>query len=158
MTSFLIGLWLMLCGHALMDFPLQSDFIAKGKCPKASPQFVPWYYVMASHALVHGLAVTAAISLALGRLAPGAVLAGIFESALHFAIDVLKCENCTNIHVDQALHVLCKLVWAFAIVIYVDVHHDFGIPALALGAAVLSAIVLALFVWKRECCPDKCPK
>jgi hypothetical protein len=34
------------------------------------------------------------------------------ETVAHFLIDAGKCENLYNIHVDQALHALCKIAWA----------------------------------------------
>jgi uncharacterized membrane protein (DUF485 family) len=150
MTPFIVGLWYMLCGHALMDYPLQTDFIAKNKCPGHGSRAVPWYYIMAAHAALHGMAVTSAIGLSVGRLTPGTVLAGIYETVLHFFIDVLKCENCIGIHVDQLLHVACKLTWAASIIIYVDANKGMGIPALSMGAAVMAAVVTGVFVASRR--------
>jgi hypothetical protein len=155
MSPFIIGLWYMLCGHALMDYPLQPDFMAKGKSPKVK-SVVPWYYIMAAHATLHGMAVTSAIGLSIGRLSPGIVLAGIYETVLHFFIDVLKCEGCTNIHCDQLLHIVCKLVWAASIVIYVDANQSMGIPALSIGAGIIALVVLGLFM--RRSSQGSCPK
>jgi len=95
-------LWWMIVGHLIADYPLQTDFIAKGKCPSCSPQFVPWYYVLAAHSATHGAAVA---------MATGSTFLGLCETIVHFCIDVAKCEGVANIHVDQALHVVCKLAW-----------------------------------------------
>ena len=108
------GIWLffwLLFGHALGDFSLQSDTIAVGKNRQLNPAHVgvPWYYWMFAHSLVHGGVV--------GIITHSAVL-GMFETVAHFGIDVLKCEKYTNIHVDQLLHVLCKIVW---ILIFMDI-------------------------------------
>lgn len=99
---------LLLAIHLVADYPLQTDFVAKFRCPSASLPAVPWYYVMAGHAATHGLGV---------GLAVGSVWVGCLETAAHFAIDVLKCAGLTNIHVDQTLHVLCKVAWV-ALVFY----------------------------------------
>jgi hypothetical protein len=98
-------LWMLLVGHAVADYPLQSDSMAIGKNKRLNLAYreVPWYYWMASHALVHGGAVT---------IMTGSVYLGFAECLLHFVIDVLKCEKITTIHIDQFLHVACKVVWA----------------------------------------------
>lgn len=104
-------LFYLIAGHALADFALQSDTMAKGKNrhrfdpsvvpPGQKPQ-VAWPYWMAAHSLIHGLAVA---------VITGVWWLGLAESILHFGIDVMKCENLTGIHTDQALHVWCKLAW-----------------------------------------------
>ena len=52
--------WMLMCGHALADFPLQTPDMAKGKNYTIDPAHnaVPWYYWLASHCFVHGLSVT----------------------------------------------------------------------------------------------------
>ena len=110
-------LFWLLCGHALADFPLQSDFMARGK-NRHTPAFnVPagqtpqaiWPWVLSAHAAVHAGAVA---------LATGSVAWGCVEFVLHWIIDWLKCENVTGIHADQALHVLCKCGYAFILAKY----------------------------------------
>lgn len=108
--SFLTLLWYMLSGHAVADYALQSDAMAKGKNwnnatpvpPGQKPQ-VCWYYWMAAHALVHGGAVT---------LVTQSVALGVAETVVHFVIDCLKCAGITTINEDQLAHVLCKILWA----------------------------------------------
>lgn len=103
----------MMVGHALCDFSLQSDFIAKGKNrnrpidmasvpPGQKPQRI-WFYCLLSHALIHGGAVW---------LLTGSVWLGAAETVVHWCIDFAKCENWTGIHSDQAMHAACKLIWA----------------------------------------------
>jgi hypothetical protein len=93
----------LLCSHFVCDYPLQSDFIAVGKSPKkGSLNGVPWPYTMAGHAFTHGAGVS---------MVTGSVVLGIAETVAHFIIDVLKCYGITNIHIDQALHIACKLAW-----------------------------------------------
>lgn len=96
----------LIAGHFVADYPLQTDFIAKGKSPYAAPQFVPWYYVLTAHAFTHGLMVS---------WLTGEWLFGVLETFLHWFIDLAKCCNQTSIHTDQALHILCKVMWVSAI-------------------------------------------
>lgn len=110
MTTYLPKLFWLLVGHAVCDFALQSDMMAKLKSyrnamPKATgqPARVVWPYFLAAHALIHGGAVA---------MVTGSVILGVAETAVHFAIDLAKCANLTNFHQDQAMHFGCKLLWA----------------------------------------------
>jgi hypothetical protein len=103
-------LFKLLIGHALADFALQSEIMAKGKnrhnkIDKIPPgqKYVPcWPYWLSAHALIHGGVVF---------LATGNVHWGVAETILHFVIDFLKCEGCTNPNTDQALHAITKLFY-----------------------------------------------
>ena len=111
-------LFLLIAGHALGDFPLQSDAMARCKCRKANlplQKAVPWYYWMTAHCLVQGLVTGLIVAWWTGNRELG-VMIGMLEFAVHWVIDLLKCESIYNIHVDQALHVLCKLLWWVLIV------------------------------------------
>lgn len=106
-------LFFLLAGHALMDYALQSEAMATCKCRRAdgpAARAVPWYYWLTAHALLHGAAVGTVLQVGYGdwNLAVGFAVA---ETAAHWAIDLGKCERLYTIHVDQALHVLCKFVW-----------------------------------------------
>ena len=106
-------LFFFLVGHALMDYGLQSDAIAVCKCRKAGhplQQAVPWYYWLTAHALLHGGAVGAVVR-GCGYDVPLAAAYGIAEAAVHWCIDLGKCEKWYGIHVDQGLHVGCKVLW-----------------------------------------------
>src|SRR5437868_364176 len=99
--------FLLVAGHALADYPLQSEFMALGKSSRDKPLHgVPWYYCLSAHALVHGLVVA---------LLTGSITLGFAETILHWLIDDAKCRKYTNIHVDQALHILCKVAWTLVI-------------------------------------------
>jgi len=98
-------LFLLIGAHALFDFPLQGDAIAINKNRNKNTPLqkeVPWYYWMAAHAFTHGMAVA---------LITQSVALGICETIAHFAIDCGKCESKYSIHVDQLLHLLCKVLW-----------------------------------------------
>lgn len=104
----------LLCGHAIADFCLQTEFIAtnknrnaipKGYDPKLhGPQQTIWPYVLTAHALTHGVFV--------GAITGNWYLA-MAETTAHWLIDFGKCEKRYGIHTDQGLHILSKLLWCF---------------------------------------------
>lgn len=93
----------LIAGHLVADYPLQGDAIATGKNRNIDPaKFgVPWFYWMASHAATHAMFV---------GYVTCSFQAAVCEFFAHFLIDFGKCEKKYGIHVDQFLHVLCKLV------------------------------------------------
>lgn len=100
--------WLMV-GHALADFPLQGDFVARGKNrhvrtePPPGQKYQPvWPIVLPAHGLIHG-----------GFVAyfTGIWWLGLCEALAHCAIDFLKCDRRFGVYTDQALHVACKVLW-----------------------------------------------
>jgi hypothetical protein len=103
----------LLAGHALMDYALQSEAMAVCKCRRANhplQQSVPWYYWLTAHSLLHG----AAVGLLLRWAEYDWYLAVWFaaaETIAHWLIDFGKCEKLYGIHIDQGLHVLCKVAW-----------------------------------------------
>lgn len=106
-------LFFLLAGHALMDYSLQGDAMAACKCRRSThpaAQSVPWYYWLTAHALLHGAAVGALVHWGYNdwNLALGFAIA---ETVLHWVIDFGKCERLYSIHVDQGMHVLCKVAW-----------------------------------------------
>lgn len=98
---------LLLFGHALADYPLQNDFMARGKNWNTPVVGVPWYHLLAAHSVIHG---------GLAGIATGSVVIGVLETVMHFFIDSLKNRGITSIHSDQALHLACKIAWALLIV------------------------------------------
>lgn len=110
-------IFLLLFGHALADFSLQGDPMAKGKNRNKKPDYIPegqkfipcWHYWMSAHSLIHG----GVVYLATG----GNLLCGLIETISHFLIDFAKCENWTNPNQDQMLHVVFKA--AYVCIIFV---------------------------------------
>lgn len=106
---------LLLAGHFLMDFALQSDSMAQGKNRHClSPGYNPdihgkklttWPYWLSAHSACHAISVGYVLSPTLG----------ICEFIAHWIIDFMKCERWYSIHVDQALHfstkVILVLIW-----------------------------------------------
>lgn len=96
-------LFKMLCIHALCDYPLQGEFLARGKDPYTPHAGVSWYQCLAAHALIQGGGV---------MVATGSPALGVAETIAHAAIDYGKCAGKFGYNTDQALHVGCKVLWA----------------------------------------------
>ncbi|WP_210234998.1 DUF3307 domain-containing protein [Allorhizobium terrae] len=103
MAEVFLAFCLMIFGHALGDYPLQNDFMARGKNWRTPVAGVPWYYLLGAHAVIHG---------GLAGIATGCVWIGLLETGAHFAIDSLKNKGFISIHTDQILHIGCKVIWA----------------------------------------------
>ena len=95
-------LCLLLVAHALCDYPLQGDFLAKAKNRFAAIPGVPWQWALGLHAIVHAAAVV---------LITGYWWLGLMEFLTHAAIDDAKCEGKLTFNQDQMLHVACKVYW-----------------------------------------------
>jgi hypothetical protein len=104
----------LLVAHALADFSLQGDAMAKGKNRNRKPDYIPdgqklipcWPYWLSAHAFIHGGAV---------YIVTGSLLLGSIETVAHWAIDFAKCENWTNPHQDQILHIVCRIGYVLAV-------------------------------------------
>ena len=90
--------------HALADFPLQGDYLAKEKNPwiVKNESSMPWWWAMSMHSLIHAGGVA---------LITQSIWLGLAEFVLHFIIDFKKCDKALTFMEDQLLHVLCKLFW-----------------------------------------------
>lgn len=103
--------WLMVI-HALTDFPLQGDFLARAKNHRAPVAGVPWRVALAMHCLI----VAGGVALILPW--PYAVI----EFFFHWITDWTKNEGQfgegeKGFLVDQLWHVFARLVyWYFGIV------------------------------------------
>jgi len=108
--------WLI-AAHAIADYPLQTDWIAAGKVRDNHNRRefgCPWYYILAAHAMIHGLAVGLIAMLFTQNIQYATALL-LVEFVAHFFIDAAKNENMFRIHADQAFHVACKLLLAFTL-------------------------------------------
>ena len=102
-------LFWLLVGHAIADFGLQNDWIARHKSrhfhpPKESSQRpdLVWLHVLTAHTLMHA---------GLVALFTGSVWLGLAEFVVHSIIDFFKSERKFGFHTDQFLHIGCKVVW-----------------------------------------------
>lgn len=106
-------LFFLLAGHALMDFALQNETMAVCKCRGCDhlvAASVPWYYWLTAHALLHGATVGVVVRW-LGFGWNIAMTLALAETVAHWLVDHGKCRKWYGIHVDQGLHVGCKVVW-----------------------------------------------
>ena len=90
--------------HALADFPLQGDYLAKGKNLTINRN---WVFPMTAHCVIHGGGVA---------FLTGSLILGLCEFIIHFVIDTLRCKGMMSFEVDQVFHVWCKAMWVLAII------------------------------------------
>lgn len=109
MTAFFALFALMVVTHALCDYPLQGDFLARAKNRTAPIPGVPWWQALGAHAVIHG----GAVWLVTGNA--GCALGEVFA---HWIIDDAKCRGWIGYNTDQALHLVCKAWWA-ALVVFI---------------------------------------
>jgi hypothetical protein len=70
------------------------------KDPKKDPE--AWYYYLTAHSIIHGGFV---------GFFTGSFLLSILETASHWIIDYFYSEGKLTMHIDQGLHILCKVIW-----------------------------------------------
>lgn len=87
-------------GHAVADFPLQSEYLAKQKNRHLADGRDEWIVALSAHVAIHAGAVW---------LLTGSVLLASAELVLHALIDLGKSERKFGLLADQALHLICKL-------------------------------------------------
>lgn len=106
----------LLIGHCLADFPLQGDFLSRGKNRNGTPPQLAdgtenpkdlWIYLMCAHCLIHAGFVW---------LITGYLVFALAEFVLHWIIDALKCEGRTSFAMDQWLHIFTKVL--FVLILY----------------------------------------
>ena len=101
----------MAIGHAVADYPLQGQYLARTKDPKGRNESLgegknDWILSLNAHCLIHGGMVW---------LITGVVWYGLVEWLLHLIVDYLKIRELTSLAGDQLLHFACKLVYAVVI-------------------------------------------
>lgn len=89
--------------HALADYPLQGDYLARNKVRSTAGGTSEWLISLAAHSLIHAGAVW---------LVTGSKALGLCEFFLHALIDWGKGERRFGLAVDQALHLACKAGYA----------------------------------------------
>lgn len=89
--------------HALADFPLQGDYLARNKIRANSPDRTTWLTALAAHSLIHSGGVW---------WVTGSVWLAFAELLLHAGIDTGKSAGRFGLAIDQLLHLACKGVYA----------------------------------------------
>ena len=95
---------LMVAAHALSDYPLQGDFLAKAKNHTAPIAGVPFYQALGAHSAIHAGFV---------GVITGSIWLGLAEFIVHVATDYAKCDGRISYNTDQAIHIICKAAWVF---------------------------------------------
>ncbi|MCF7730225.1 MAG: DUF3307 domain-containing protein [Akkermansiaceae bacterium] len=86
--------------HALADYPLQGDYLARNKVRAHTKDKGEWLIALLAHSTIHA----GGVWLVSGSLALGAT-----EWILHALIDLGKGEGKFGLVTDQVLHLICKL-------------------------------------------------
>ena len=97
---------LMIAAHFLADYPLQGDFLAKGKNRTAPIPGIPFWHPLTAHSVIHGGFV---------GVITGSLWLGIAETVVHWLTDDAKCRGLISYNTDQAIHITCKIVWVLAV-------------------------------------------
>lgn len=99
---------LLVFGHAMADYPLQGDFLAKAKNRFAPLAGTPWLQALGAHAAIHAGFV---------GIITGSLFLAMCEFFAHCVIDDAKCAGKISFNQDQALHIGCKALWVLLIVL-----------------------------------------
>lgn len=97
-------IWLLV-GHALGDYVLQNDFIAKAKNHTTTIGQELYLAVLPAHAMIHAGFVL---------LFTGSAVLSLVEFIVHGLTDWLKCDDRLSFYQDQAIHVITKVIIAIA--------------------------------------------
>lgn len=135
----------LLAGHAICDYPLQGDYLAKGKnhgiatcvCGKdivhVKDEF--WrlsnsgevanasHYHRPSHPKpwLRHLFDHCIMHCAMVLLVTGSIELALAELGIHMLTDWLKCDGRISANTDQAIHYGCKVLW-WAIAVFLLKH------------------------------------
>jgi hypothetical protein len=108
-----VFVWLCIV-HALLDYPLQGDWLSKAKNPTLTlvPGETIWPLALTSHAAIQAGGVW---------IITGAWQLAVSEFLAHWTIDYLKCKKYFSYNHDQMLHIACKALWTFELVMHLYV-------------------------------------
>ena len=95
-------LFLLICGQFLADYPLQGDFLVRGKNRSNPIPGIPFWQCLIAHSFIHGGVVS---------LITGIWWLGLAEAVCHALIDDSKCTGKIGFNTDQTLHIACKVLW-----------------------------------------------
>ena len=94
--------------HALADFPLQGDYLARMKRRDQASSPSEWIISLTAHSLVQAGGVW---------IVSGSALLGATELCLHWLIDLGKGEGKFGYVADQGLHLACKVAYVAVLVL-----------------------------------------
>ncbi len=94
--------------HALADFPLQGEYLARMKVRDQTTILPEWIIALTAHSLIQAGGVW---------LVSGSAILGATELGLHWLIDLGKGEGKFGYVTDQWLHLACKLAYVIVMVL-----------------------------------------
>ena len=100
------ALWWLWVGHFICDYPLQGDFLARGKNHTKPLEGIPWFWCLFAHGMIHAgwvYAVTSSLTLSVAEL------------VVHMTLDWLKSNGNIDFNADQWLHMLSKVIWVICL-------------------------------------------
>lgn len=100
---------LLVFAHFLADYPLQGDFLAKGKNRVNPIPGIPFWHCLTAHAVIHGGFV---------GIITGSAWLGLAETIVHWFTDDAKCKGEISYNEDQAIHIICKML-AVGVLFYI---------------------------------------
>ena len=136
----------LLAGHALADYPLQGDFLARQKnhklgrcsCGKDIVHVIDqhwrlstsgevctydghWHKPVNSFGWKKSLLAHCLIHAGMVALVTQNWILGVLEFCVHWPTDYSKCDGKITANQDQAIHYGCKLLW-WAIWLFLEMH------------------------------------
>lgn len=108
----LILFFAMAIGHALGDYPLQGEYLAKGKNRHTSKGTFFGSGEVSPVLWVHSLTAHSLIQAGMVWIVTGSGALALAEFVVHWIIDYARCEKWIGFSFDQCLHFACKLIYA----------------------------------------------
>lgn len=110
---------LMIVGHCIGDYVLQTEFLAQGKSPRfweGAPDKTAWIPVLFAHSVIWTACVMLPLLLIVWPVI-GLPFVVCFAAniVIHFFVDWLKCVGKINMLIDQGIH-LVQMIVSFALV------------------------------------------
>lgn len=94
--------------HAVCDYPLQGDFLARAKNHKQPIPGVPWFTCLLMHSLIHAGAVA---------ILTGSMFLAFVELVIHICTDYAKSDGRFGFNTDQVIHLGCKVIYVIALIV-----------------------------------------
>lgn len=116
LQTFLMLIFAMAIWHAIADYPMQGDFMARAKNRLTPVAGIPWRTVLLMHGLIHAAGVW---------LVTGYVSLAIAEVIIHCIVDDLKCRKKISFNTDQFIHLLCKVAYAVMTIRWAGSYHSY---------------------------------
>ena len=133
-------LLLLIAGHALCDYPLQGDFLAKAKnhklgrcsCGKEVKHVKADFWAVGPEVCLGGhwhkpanswgwkkaLFAHSSIHAGMVLLVTGSLVLAFSELVIHAITDWLKCDERIGSNTDQAIHYACKILWVLILLAF----------------------------------------